>query len=306
MSSPLPPRLRDTTSIEDRVSQDRRNLKQLNVGFVGGRFPLARPIGSRSALAGVEDDTGEAESLIGEDGDRLTLGSVYTQTWLLSAAPIDETLVVRWHPDGGAGVEWKRGTHYTLDDQTVSFTQASLVAAGALVGDVFSAQYLKVAGDSDSESYTIPYSDAGWSYLVLSGDRDTNTTNHSTDDFSTWPTGAMPIGIAGSGPISPSTSHAVTTTSAEIFWVARSFPATDAMTIKLVLEDNGTVYVNGTMVLDIPEHGSGSWPEQTIVVDPDLLRSDSENVVTMKVANETPVVNAGCYVDISLVATASA
>lgn len=301
MTSPLPPRLRDTRTVEDRVSQDRRNLRRLNVGFVDGRFPLVRPIGSRSGFGDIEDDSGEPEILVGEDGDRLTLADTFAQTWVLSAAPVAETLVVRWHPDGGAGVEWKRGTHYTIDeDRTVTITAASLAAAGARAGDVFSAQYLKVLGDAP-DPFTIPYSDAGWSYLVLAGDRDTNTTDHSADDFAGWPVGQMPIGITGSGPISPSTEQPNTTTAAEIFWVARAVPPAESMTISVVVEDNGTVYVNGTMVLDIPEHGSGTWPEQVIEVDPDLLSGGDDNVIMMKVANETPVVNAGCYVDIKVV-----
>lgn len=306
MTSPLPPRIRDTTDLDDLVRQQKTNLRQLGVGFVGGRFPPARPrgIGVQTSLA-TDEEEGDDETIVGQDTDRLTLSNLGTQTWTLAAEPIEETLVVRWHPGGGAGIEWKRGDHYTLSDEggVVTIPATSLTNIPARVGDVFSAQYLRIAGDDVAEPYTIDYSATGWSYLVLPGNMDTNTTNHSGDDFAEWPVGQMPIGIAGSGPIAPSTQHPNTTTDAEILWVARTCPATEAMTIKVVVEDNGEVFVNGTSVLVIPEHGSGSWPEQSVDVPAELLNAEGDNVVMMRVANETPITIAGCYVDIKIIAT---
>lgn len=55
MTSPLPPRRRDTRGYADLIRQDRQRLSQLDRGLVGGRFPPARPL--RPAGAGdLEDD----------------------------------------------------------------------------------------------------------------------------------------------------------------------------------------------------------------------------------------------------------
>jgi hypothetical protein len=53
-------------------------------------------------------------------------------------------------------VEWKRGEHYLIDDDTqvVIVTAAALATAGAAINDVLSAQYLYVEGDD--ESSTLP------------------------------------------------------------------------------------------------------------------------------------------------------
>lgn len=300
MTSPLPPRLRDTTSFLDRVRQDRTNLGQLGVGFMGGRFPPLRPLGSAALLGDLEDDGSEAETIFGEDRDRLRLGALDTQVWTLLATPIDRTLVVRFHPDGGAGVEWKRGEHYTLNDNVVTIRDTALAAAGAAVDDVLSAQYLRVG--EELESYTIDFASDGWSYLALPGSPDDNSTDYSLAAFATWPTGQTPIGnvgsVAGGGPVN---THLDT----ELMWAARQVGPASSMTISVRVEDNCKVYVNGTLVGSIAEQGSGSAPETTFEVPPSALNSDVANVIAVRVADETPIVTANISFDASIIATAS-
>jgi len=55
LTSRLPPRLRDTTSPEDRIRQSSTNLEQLGVGFMRGRFRPLRPLGTSSGFGEVDD-----------------------------------------------------------------------------------------------------------------------------------------------------------------------------------------------------------------------------------------------------------
>lgn len=145
-----PPRRdpRDASNLAALVRHQGSYLRSLDPGIQGGRWRSLRPVPAAvaSQLVGDDGSGGSAESVIGEDEDRLTLSSLNTQTWRLIADPVWETLVVRWHPGGGAGVEWKRGVHYTIeeDDNLVTITADSLAAAKAEVGDMFSAQYLRI------------------------------------------------------------------------------------------------------------------------------------------------------------------
>lgn len=148
----LGPPPRDVSDLANIVRHHGSYLDSLNPGILGGRFKTPRPVGSGpSQIVGDDGGDGDAEAVIGEDGDRLTLANLGTQVWTLSYTPISETLVVRWHPDAGAGVEWKRGEHYDLaeDDQIVTIYASALASGRARVGDVFSAQYLRLDGEED-------------------------------------------------------------------------------------------------------------------------------------------------------------
>jgi hypothetical protein len=148
----LGPPPRDVSDLANIVRHHGSYLDSLNPGILGGRFKTPRPVGSGpSQIVGDDGGDGDAEAVIGEDGDRLTLANLDTQVWTLSYTPISETLVVRWHPDAGAGVEWKRGEHYELaeDDQIVTIYASALASGRAQVGDVFSAQYLRLDGEED-------------------------------------------------------------------------------------------------------------------------------------------------------------
>jgi hypothetical protein len=144
---------RDVTDLGPLVRHHESYLRSLDPGITGGRFATPRPPGQGggSQLVGDDGDGGDGCDPIGEDGDRLTLANLSTQVWTLSYTPIAETLHVHWHPNGGAGVEWKRGEHYELaeDDQIVTIYASALTSGRARVGDVFSAQYLRLDCEED-------------------------------------------------------------------------------------------------------------------------------------------------------------
>lgn len=139
----------------DFIRHHESYLRGIDPGFLGGRPATPQPVrGGPSPLVGGDGEGDDTDaSIIGEDGDRLTLTHLGTQTWRLSYLPIAETIHVHWHPGAGAGVEWKRGEHYHIDDddQVITIYASALAAAKALVGDVFSAQYLRLEGEQETE-----------------------------------------------------------------------------------------------------------------------------------------------------------
>lgn len=142
---------RNVTDLRNLVRHHESYLRSLDPGFLSGRFAspqLVRDDGT-ALVGGDGEGGGDEHSVIGEDGDRLVLTHLGTQVWRLSAEPVSETLVVRFHPGADAGVEWKRGEHYTIDedDSVVTITAESLALARAQVDDVFSAQYLRADTD---------------------------------------------------------------------------------------------------------------------------------------------------------------
>lgn len=156
----LGPPPQDVTDLANVVRHQSSYLRSLDPGILDGRWRTPRPTGNgTSQIVGSDGAGGEAESVIGEDGDRLVLADLDTQVWTLSYTPIAETLHVHWHPDAGAGVEWKRGEHYDLaeDDQIVTIYASALASGRARVGDVFSAQYLRLDGeDPEEEEPAVP------------------------------------------------------------------------------------------------------------------------------------------------------
>lgn len=118
MTSPLPPRLRDTKTINDRVRQDRANLKQLYPGFVGGRFAPARRLGANQQLGDIEDDSEgdeEAAALAFCNTDATTAVTSGRINLHLTYVPVDGSLHLYWN-----GVALPP-TEYLLNGQTVTF-----------------------------------------------------------------------------------------------------------------------------------------------------------------------------------------
>jgi hypothetical protein len=148
---PLQPSRRDTASLPAVVRHHQSYLRSLNPGMGDGRWATPQPVGVGPSplVGGEEGGSDESPAVIGEDGDRLTLTHLRDQVWPLQYDPISETIHVHWHPGAGAGVEWKRGEHYEIDDDSnvVVIRAATLAAAHAEVGDVFSAQYLRLDVD---------------------------------------------------------------------------------------------------------------------------------------------------------------
>lgn len=152
MTSQLPPKRRDTKDRGDLIRHLRTNASQLGVGFMGGRFPPLRPLGSSALIGEIEDDGAGAGDVMWEWDDRLTVTTAGAQTFTLSHVPVEESLVVRWHPDGGAPLT-QVNERWTLDGQTVTIPDAG---SDIEAGDVFSAQYQYEPGVVDADSPLTP------------------------------------------------------------------------------------------------------------------------------------------------------
>jgi len=139
MTSPLPPRLRDTTSLFDRVRQDRANLKQLYPGFVGGRFAPARRLGSATQIGDIEDDSetdAETATIAFSNTDTVTATTAGRVTLSLTYVPVDGSLHVYWNGVALAPSE------YVLSGQTVTFSDHLV-----FVGDVLTSAYAYYPSD---------------------------------------------------------------------------------------------------------------------------------------------------------------
>ncbi len=155
MTSPLPPSRRDTNDWADLVQHNRQNAKQLGVGFVGGRFPPAKPLGATAQMGDLEDDTADDEVLVWEWNDRHTITSLGTQQPHLTYAPIEESLSVFWHPRGYGGLPLTN-EFFTVDDHTVTIPDKGYFG----IGDSFSFQYPHL----DEEPEPIEPSLVGYSF----------------------------------------------------------------------------------------------------------------------------------------------
>jgi hypothetical protein len=181
----LGPPPRDVTDLATVVRHQGSYLRSLDPGILDGTRATPRPVGTGpTELVGGDLGGGEAapESILWEDGDRLVLTSLATQVWRLSHVPFAESLVILWHPDGGAGVPWLREEYFDLseDDGVVTITADQLTSGKAAINDVFSAHYPYV--DGADEAPTPPAT------VAL---RDTSSADGSNSPFTNY---ALPAG----------------------------------------------------------------------------------------------------------------
>lgn len=249
MVSDLPPRLRDTTDIQDRVRQDRANLSQLYVGFNGGRFPPSRRVGS-DASQGVfdnsdDEDEGEDQTPEWEANDWHLCTAAGGQVPVLSHEPLDESLQVFWHPRGiGYGpIRW------TAEKFTVNGTSVTIPDPDQIIeaNDAFSFHYQYLTGEE--EAGPINWGSVGPYLIVPEGD----TTNYSGIDVddSSWPIAAAPVGhYAGVNPGAPTWPPVVTdsgTTDVGI-WLRRTMYCDVGLIVRLRSDGDWKVYVDGVLL----------------------------------------------------------
>lgn len=144
----LQPSRRDTTTpprpgtdgadLSPAVRHHGSYLRSLDPGIQGGRFAKPRPPrGSGTPLLVGTDEGGDGNERLWEYDDRGTVTvATGTQLFRLSHEPFEESLFVRWHPDGRGGVP-VLSEDFEVEDQTVIITNPGVLA----VGDVFSFQY---------------------------------------------------------------------------------------------------------------------------------------------------------------------
>lgn len=157
---PLQPSRRDSSGPIPVIRQHQQALRSMDPGFNDGHRSTPQPVApGPSELVGGDAGGGgdEENAVIGEDEDRLVLTHLGTQTWTLNYFPIAETIHVRFHPGGGAGVSWMRVDNYSIDDDdnVILITAEQLAAAHAEVGDVLSAQYLRLEGEQEETAPSV-------------------------------------------------------------------------------------------------------------------------------------------------------
>ena len=131
MTSPLPPRRRDSRDLASLIRQSRTNARQLGVGFADGRFPPIRQLGATALYGDNEDDT--ADDVIGFiNTDRATASGPGPVTFNLTHTPIDGSLHIRWNGIDQPASEW------ALNEATVTIPDPTSVIES---GDVFTAAY---------------------------------------------------------------------------------------------------------------------------------------------------------------------
>jgi hypothetical protein len=173
----LGPPPRDVTDLAAIVRHQGSYLRQIDPGMLDGRFATPRPVPvGPTELVGDEGDGSDGGTVLGEDEDRHVCFGPGIQRFPLSYIPIEETVHLHWHASSdSAGVEWKRGDHYEIDDLGV-ITIYPFVRNGETwpkAGHIFSAQYLHLEGEDDpAEPDT--FIDA-WDFAAWDGDQELDT-----------------------------------------------------------------------------------------------------------------------------------
>lgn len=268
MTSPRPPRLRDTRSLVDRVRQDRQNLQQLGVGFVGGRFPPARPLGSAAYVGDIEDDEatdGDTDQIAFCNTDQVVASGPGTVTLPLTYEPIDGSLHVRWNTLDQPTTEW------ALSGQTVTIPDpTSTIAAG----DVLTAAYAYHPSDgvADIGDLGIDWGSSGPNLTVTEDDL-TDRSAPGYDD-STWTVAAGPVGY----PLGPNGGEPTwnpvlvsTTSTNRGLWLRRTLTTSDDATLSISARVDGQwwVYCDGVVVASDPSGtGTGEVGPHLVAVAP--------------------------------------
>lgn len=299
MVSNLPPRLRDTIDIQDRVRQDRANLGQLFVGFQGGRFPPSRRLGADASQGvfdneGEDDDTDDEQTPEWEFNDYHLVTTAGGQVPTLSKAPLDESLQVYWHPRGltYGPLRWS-ADKFTVNGQSVTIPDAD----GGLieVGDAFSFQYQYLTGEPSNE-IIVDWGSNGPNKIVAEGD----TTNYSAlaYDDSAWASGDAPVGfpvgsVASAFPLTwiPAVTSSATANSG--MWVRRHFSLPYDALLNLQGRADGQYwfYLDGVLLDSYTGAAAAAW-------EPSVNRSvvAGDHVIALHVNDDTPDPGVGDYV----------
>lgn len=141
---------RDVSDLASVVRHQGSYLRSLDPGILGGRFATPRPPAKGAPPIVGGDSGGDGTTYEWQWDDRYTVTATGTQTVTLTYAPVEESLFVRWHPDGRASVGDLTNEHFTVDGQTVTIADSGIFA----IGDEFSFQYQFDPGTSEELTIT--------------------------------------------------------------------------------------------------------------------------------------------------------
>lgn len=189
-----------------------------------------------------------AQTLVQEAHDAFTVTATPSSTYTLSTLPL-AVIVVAVN-----GEKLVHGTEWTCDNTigivTLDSSVVARLKATPAPADVVSVDYLVTGGlvaASMANSYTtiLDWSASGWKYRQTTTSDATDYSSAGYDD-SAWSTAATPFGN-NAGP----TLAATNWTAGTRLWVRRTIPdAVTALRFTFRIDNQATVWVNGTQVLD--------------------------------------------------------
>jgi hypothetical protein len=143
-----PPPRDDVSNLAALVRHQGSYLRQLDPGILGGTRATPRPVGKGVSPIVGGDGGGDDTTYEWQWDDRHLVTATGTQRPVLTYEPVEESLVVRWHPAGRGGLPITN-EHFTVDGRVVTIPDPGVLA----VGDQFSFQYqfdpvLSDAGDA--------------------------------------------------------------------------------------------------------------------------------------------------------------
>lgn len=274
--SPLPPRRRDSRNLADLIRQNKTNLGQLGRGFVGGRDPRIRPLGSAALYGDLEDDSSDidTERIEFSNSDRVVASTDGTVTLVLTHQPIDGSLHVRWDGDDLEPTEW------TLSSRTLTFTNQHVK-----VGDIITAAYAYYP--SDAVPTPVEWGSTGPNFGVTEG----SATDYSSPAFddSGWAEGVAPLGHP-TGPIVgyPTDWLPAVTDVGSVdtgFWIRRTFELDSDESVAVSARADGQywLYLDGDLIDSYTGAASANWNAGPI---PAYLTAGS-HVVALHVNDDT-------------------
>jgi hypothetical protein len=257
------------------MRQQKMNARQLGVGFVGGRFPPARPLGATSQLGDVTDSSGtDTQQLAAINTDRAVATESGRITLHLTHAPMDGTLHVRWN-----GVD-QEPTEWSLTGLTLTFVNVHIK-----VDDVLTAAYFYYP--SDDVFTNLDWGSTGTVLVVADGDM-TDYSSPTFDD-SGWTVAPAALGYPMSAV--PATSWPVASTSTGSvnvgFWLRRTVTALAdgvKVTISARVDGQHWLYVDGVLVHSYSGSVAGADPTPSV----DVTLNEGDHLIALHVNDDTP------------------
>ena len=133
---------RNVTDLAALVRHQQTYLRNLDPGMLGGRLGTPKPVGTGpSELVGGDDgggaDDGSSYEWQWDDTRTLTTDGLPSYDFTLTYEPVEESLMVMWHPGGYGGVPVHKDT-LSVDGNVITISNSHGAYAA---GDVFTAQY---------------------------------------------------------------------------------------------------------------------------------------------------------------------